>query len=192
MHWNRYLAALCAAAAFSSPASAVVFTGATGSPEITVTDKSTPGLASFELDIKDLRYVVLDFMIEAGDLVDFKIPFNFVVHNSSGEGIQIMHLRLQNMAYAGWGSVTPSSGTLGSVSSSFIDSTIYFTEPETVGFTLGNPTGEPDKYDWALWVEGTPVGDHFQIVAEVPEPQQAAVLLAGLLVAGMAARRRLG
>ncbi|RLM48472.1 PEP-CTERM sorting domain-containing protein, partial [Halobellus sp. Atlit-31R] len=87
------------------------------------------------------------------------------------------------------GSVTPSFGTIGKIDAGRFAAGIGFARPEYAEFQFGNALG--GGQDWLLATSGLRAGDSFSIIATVPEPSSAALLLPMLCMASlMAARRR--
>lgn len=183
------LFAFAAALALSGAANAVVLTGSTGSS--LVTDYSSTGKVSFDLDLENFSATTLNFVLEAGDLQG-PLSFNALVRNLAGAGIDRFSFSLQGITFAGAGSVTPAFGSLGKVDFSSTAAGIGFASPEYAEFQFGDPTGVAGQADWLLATAGLRAGDRFSITATVPEPSSAALVLPMLCMASLmaAARRR--
>ena len=182
------LFALAAALTLSCAANAALLVGTTGSN--TVTNFSTPGAVSFDLDLANFSTTTLNFVLEADDLAG---PLNFdaLVRNLSGAGLERFTFSLQGISFAGAGTVTPAFGTVGSVTSGATAAAIGFARPEFAEFQFGDVFGNAGTADWLLATAGLSAGDSFSITASVPEPSSILLTLPMLCMAGlMAARRR--
>lgn len=182
------LFAFVAALSLSCAAHAALLVGTAGSN--TVTDYSTPGAVSFDLDLNNFSVTTLDFVLEAGDLTG-PLSFDALVRNLAGTELNRFTFTLNGVKLAGAGSVTPAFGTLGAVGSSANAVVINFASPEWAEFQFGDVLGDAGTSDWLLATAGLNAGDRFSITATVPEPSTAALMLPMLCLAGlMAARRR--
>ncbi|KQQ86892.1 PEP-CTERM sorting domain-containing protein [Massilia sp. Leaf139] len=189
MHLKHYVAALAAALSFGS-ANAALLLGSNNAAGNIVTDYSTPGAVSFDLDLATLGDASLRFQIEAQDLAG-PLSLNALVRNLSGMALSRFDLSLQGISFLTAGSVTPTFGKLGSVASGAGYANIAFASPEWAEFHFGNPLALDGKNDWILDTRGLAVGDTFVISADIPEPSTFALFLPALCMAGvMAARRR--
>jgi hypothetical protein len=189
MSINKYLIALTAALGLCGPASAVVMLGNSNAPTSVVADYSTAGQVSFDLDLFKLGGATLNFALEAADL-NGPLGMNALVRNLAGAGIEHFTFSLANIRYATPGSVTSTFGTLAQVGNSGMVATIDFALPETAEFQFGNPFATATDVDWFLDTTGMNAGDVFSITAQVPEPGSLPLLLSGLALAGLVARRR--
>lgn len=177
-----------AALALSCAANAAIITGTTGSN--TVTDYSSAGVVSFDLDLHNFSSTTLNFVLEADDLAG-PLSFNALVRNLAGADLSRFTFSLQGIRFAAAGTVTPAFGTLGSVSNTATLATIDFASPEWAEFQFGDVFGSAGQVDWLLATSGLQAGDSFTITATVPEPSSIALMLPMLGMAGlMAARRR--
>ena len=183
------LFAFVAALALSSAANAVVLTGSTGSN--LVTDYSSTGKVSFDLDLENFSATTLNFVLEADDLQG-PLSFNALVRNLAGAGIGRFTFSLQGIGFAEAGTVSPAFGSLGKVDLSGAAAGISFASPEYAEFQFGDVTGVAGQVDWLLATAGLRAGDSFSITATVPEPSSAALVLPMLCMASLmvAARRR--
>lgn len=185
MNLTKLLGGL-AALVLSVSAQAALLTGTMGSN--TVTDYSSAGVVSFDLDLQDFSATTLGFVLEQGDLAG-PLSFNALVRNLAGAGLDRLTFSLQGVRFAGAGSVTPAFGTLGTVQAGEFAAAINFATPEYAEFQFGNVLG--GGQDWLLDTAGLRVGDAFTITASVPEPSTTMLMLPMLCLAGlMAARRR--
>ena len=190
----KLFACALAAAAISSPASAVIFTGApaagsSAASGVAVTDYSSTGLVSFDLDASALSNATLNFMLEADDLLAPTLSLNALVRNLSGQGIENASFTLSGIKFAQAGSVTPSFGTPGAVTFSDTKASIAFSAPEFAEFQFGNPFGAAGKNDWALDLTGLSAGSAFSITSSVPEPATITMFLSALALFAVAKRR---
>ncbi|WP_020656328.1 PEP-CTERM sorting domain-containing protein [Massilia niastensis] len=189
MNILKLAAAACAALALSTTASAAVLVGASGSSNA-VTDYSTAGLVSFNLDLKNFSGSKLSFMLQEEDLLA-PLSLSAMILNLSGSPISQFNFGLKGISFASAGSVTPGFGTLDKVSYGSNNAGIGFASAEPAEFHFGNPLGLSGQSDWILNTAGLKAGDTFTITAQVPEPSTVALVLPMLCMAGlMAARRR--
>ena len=185
------LLSLLAAVVIANPATAAIYSGASGMPGATVTNYSEAGLASFDLDLTDFSATRLNFIVEEGDLALSFLNLNALVRNLSGVGIERFTFSTQGISFAAQGSVTPTFGTLGSVAYTSSAAAISFATPEFAEFQFGNPFGLANRTNWLLDTSGLRAGDTFSISATVPEPSSVALLLAALvMLLGIGAQRR--
>lgn len=190
MQLAKFAAAFAAALIVPASANAALLLGAGGAPANTVSNYSTPGAVSFDLDLEQLSPATLRFVLEEADLAG-PLSLNAIVRNLSGTALNQFRFSLQGISFLASGSVTPTFGTLGSVSSGGAYASIAFASPEWAEFHFGNPLTLAGKTDWVLDTRGRAAGDVFVISAEVPEPSTFALMLPALCMAGaMAARRR--
>jgi len=184
MNMNKFVAVAAiavSALAFSNSASAVVLTGSSGAN--TVTDYSSAGVVSFDLDLRDFSTTTLNFVLEEADLAG-PLSFNAIIANLVGLSLHQFSFSLQGIGYAAAGSVSSFSGAQASHTSN--QAVIKFANGETADILFGNPTSIDGRSDWLLDTTGLSAGDTFSIVAQVPEPSTVAMvlpLLAGLLLA---------
>ena len=190
MHFAKLAAAaLVAALSIAGPAKAALLLNTGGSSANTVTDYSTPGAVSFDLDLQNFNATTLRFELQAEDLLG-PLSLNALVRNLSGTALNQFHVDLSGISFLAAGSVTPTFGTLGSVSSGRDYASIRFASPEWAEFNFGNPLAVDGQADWILDTSGLAVGDTFAISAEIPEPSTLALLLPTLGLAGLISRRR--
>ena len=184
MNFTKFSAGL-AALVLSASAQAALLTGTTGSN--LVTDYSSAGIVSFDLDLADFSATSLDFVLEQDDLQG-PLNFNALVRNLAGAGLERFTFSLQGIRFAGAGSVTPAFSTVGSVEAGEFAAAINFATPEFAEFQFGNVLG--GGQDWLLDTSGLRAGDAFTITATVPEPSTTLLMLPMLVAGLMAARRR--
>lgn len=185
MNLNKFAIAIAITTmlAFSTSANAALLVSTGGSKANTVTDYSSAGVVSFDLDLKNFSNNTLNFVLEEADLAG-PLSFSAMINNLVGLAIPRFHFTLQGISYAAPGSVSSFSGHTVSYTSS--NAAISFPHGETAEFQFGNPTGVAGRSDWLLDTTGLRAGDSFSIVAQVPEPSTVAMvlpLLAGLLLA---------
>lgn len=187
---KHFAAALAASLALAGPANAAVLLTTGGSSANTITDYSTAGAVSFDLDLENFNAATLRFALEEGDLLG-PLSLNAIVRNLSGAALNGFQFRLTGIAFAAPGSVTPTFGTLGEVEHGEDYASIAFASPEWAEFHFGNPLDTQGTSNWLLDTRGLHAGDTFVISANVPEPSSLALMLPTLCMAGwMAARRR--
>lgn len=189
MHLAKFAAALVLAASIAGPANAALLVNTSGSSANTVTDYSTPGAVSFDLDLQNFNATSLRFEIQAEDLLG-PLSLNALVRNLSGTALNQFHFNLSGIAFLSAGSVTPTFGTLGSVDSGVDVAGIVFATPEWAEFHFGNPLALAGETDWFIDTRGLAVGDTFAISADIPEPSTLALMLPALCMAGLMTRRR--
>lgn len=184
MNVTKLVAGL-AALVLSASAHAALLTSTTGAN--TVTDYSSAGIVSFDLDLADFSATTLDFVLEQDDLQG-PLNFNALVRNLAGAGLERFTFSLQGIRFAAAGSVTPAFGTLGQVEAGEFSAAVNFAPPEYAEFQFGNVLG--GGQDWLLDTSGLRAGDAFTITATVPEPSTTLLMLPMLCLAGLVARRR--
>ena len=190
MHLAKFSAALVAALSFAGSANAALLLTTDGSSANTVTDYSTPGAVSFDLDLKNSTATTLRFTLEEADLLG-PLSLNALVRNLSGMALNEFHVNLSGISFLQAGSVTPTFGRLGDVTHGASFASIAFASPEWAEFHFGNPLMVNGQADWLLDTRGLSAGDTFAISADIPEPSSLALMLPTLCMAGlMAARRR--
>ncbi|HTE14133.1 MAG TPA: PEP-CTERM sorting domain-containing protein [Burkholderiales bacterium] len=173
----------------SVPASAVILSSYTSAPGNVVTDFSTAGLASFDLDlVSTLPDTTINFTVESADLGG-PIAFNAIVRNFFGSGISRFMLFLEDATFAGIGSVDGTFGSVASVSGSGSVAGISFVPPEFVEFSIGDPFLN-GATDWSINISNLSAGDTFSLRLAVPEPGSLPLfLVAGLGMAALLRRR---
>jgi PEP-CTERM motif len=189
MQLAKFATVLAAALTISGSAQAALLLNSNASSANTVTDYSAPGAVSFDLDLAHLSPTTLRFQLEEADLLG-PLSLNAIVRNLSGAALNGFQFNLQGISYLTAGSVTPTFGTLGGVSSGLDYASIAFASPEWAEFHFGNPLAVAGGADWLLDTRGLAAGDTFVISAEVPEPSTFALMLPALCMAGMMAARR--
>ena len=140
----------------------------------TVTDFSTDGTISFDLDLVDPHHPLrLDFELSAAD-AGATIDFDAIVRNFSGDGLSRLFVSLSVAGFDTIGTVTRSFGGSG----------------RGVDLFIGDPLGTPGAADWRIDTGALQAGDLLSITIGVPEPDSRALLLAALLALGWTARAR--
>jgi len=188
---NGVAAAIAAGLLAASPASAVVISAVVGSPDNAVTDFSTTGLASFDLDLTSLSTpTTLTFTLEDGD-VGAPLAFNAILRNLTGGGMDHVKFLLRGTTFATLGTADGFSGP-GTVSGGGAGARIDLSPPEFLDLFVGDPlgTGSP-AINWSIATTGLTAGDTFTMQVAVPLPGSLPLLLAGLgLAAFVRARSR--
>jgi PEP-CTERM motif len=182
-------AALCAV--LSAPAHAVTLVDYTGPAGTVVTDYSTDGLLSFDLDMASQLGTTMTFALSAADLSG-PLAFNAVIRNFTGLGLDALSFSLNGTSFGSLGTVTR---TFGGTATTSLDGTgqtafVNFSSPEYLDVALGASTGVLGQVDWSINTTGLRAGDTLTITAAVPEPATYALMLAGFAAVGFAARRR--
>lgn len=186
MQFKKIAAVLLGSFAIAGSASAVTFEGASGAAA--VTDYSAGSLLSFDLDFSSLGSVLLNFTVGAAD-VGSTLSFNSLVRNLSGLGIDSASFKINGASFSGFGEISNDgfhaiTGSGKSASGGWAT----FAPGLTTEFYIGSPFDNSN--DWSINLAGLNAGDSFSIMVAVPEPEQYAMLLAGLGVIGAVARRR--
>lgn len=188
---TKTLIAAALALAAALPAQALSFEGALTQGATVAADYSSNGLLSFDLDLANGAPAVLTWRLDEDDLLA-PIGLNAVIRNYTGVGLQGLTLTLDRGSFGSVGSVTRLfSGEASSVTGSGGTRTVTFSSEEFLDVELGNALGGAGKTDWTLAQAGLQAGDRISLtVSAVPEPEQYALLLAGLAAIGLAVRRR--
>ncbi len=189
---KKLLLATTLAAAAALPAQALTFEGALTQGATIVTDYSSTGLLSFDIDFANQQPVQLEFRIDAEDLLQ-PLAFNAVLRNFSGSGIGGYQLTLDRGAFTSVGSVTRQFEGQTAVSTAGGSATLSFSSLEFLDVEIGNALGTTlNATNWTLG--GLQAGDRISLsvsVSAVPEPGTWALLLGGLAaVCGIARRQR--
>ncbi|QNA88256.1 PEP-CTERM sorting domain-containing protein [Massilia sp. Dwa41.01b] len=191
MNFTKLAAALAASLLLAGSAQAAVLLTTGGASANGVTDYSSAGSVSFDLDLENFSATTLRFVLEDSDLAG-PLGLNALVRNLSGTGLHNFNLQLKGIGFRAAGSVTPIFGAVGEVRHTGQLASIAFARPEWAEFHFGNPLGQPGKADWLLDTRGLRAGDTFVITADIPEPSSLALMLSALCMAGLMAARRRG
>jgi hypothetical protein len=189
---SKTLLALAAAAALALPAHAARFTGVATDGPVVAEDYSDDGLISFDLDFLSMTTATLSYHIGEADLGGMGVSFNAVLRNLAGMGFSGYKLSLNTGSFDPIGTVTRQFGGEATVSFGDTMATVHFDTPEFLDVEVGDPLSSGlNQVDWAI--SGLNAGDRLSItVSAVPEPGTYAMLLAGLGVVTLLARRRRG
>ncbi len=188
---TKTLIAAALALAAALPAQALSFEGALTQGATVAADYSSNGLLSFDLDLANGAPAVLTWRLDEDDLLA-PIGLNAIIRNYTDAGLQGLILTLDHGSFGSVGSVTRQfGGESSSVTGGGGTRTVTFSSEEFLDVELGNALGGAGKTDWTLAQAGLQAGDRISLtVSAVPEPEQYALLLAGLAAIGLAVRRR--
>ena len=183
------------AAAASGPAHALMVSSVSTRGASVVTDYSTSGLMSFDLDLNDAAPVAISFRVEAADL-GAPLAFNAVLRNFIGQGLGGLQLRLAGSGFDRLGSVVHGFGgtaLLSQAAPGAVD--IDLLPLEFLDLQLGNPlgtTGPGAPQDWTISTTGLGVGSllTLNVTAAVPEPASWSLAAAALGLCVLSRRRR--
>lgn len=188
---KKLIASLALSALASTSAMAAVFVDAAAAAGNDVTDFSDAGLIAFNLDLRQLSTVTLNYQITAADLAG-PISFNAVIANLGSVDLNAVQFSLSSSRFDTIGSVARAFGGTATVSTWAQGSKalVSLDSPEYFELELGNPYLKAGQIDWTIASAGLQAGDTLSITMAVPEPQAYAMGLAGLSVLGLMARRR--
>ena len=194
MNTLRTLVAVAAAAACAlaaAPAAAITYNGAVTQNGTTVTDYSSTGLISFDLDLKSFASATLSYTVSADDL-SMPLDFSAILRNLSGAGVPGYAVSLNKGVFDVVGSVTRQFGGTTAVTAAGGTATLAFSSLEFLDVEVGNALGTtPAALDWTIG--GLQAGDTLSLtVSVVPEPGGMSLLLSGVLAVAWVARRRQG
>lgn len=180
---HHLLAAALVAAFAAAPIHAATLTSSSGAA---VTSWSSGSLLAYDLDFTTLGTASLTFTLDAAD-IGGTLSFNALVRNLSGLGINGMTMSITGASFGAPGSITTDGFQTPASGSSAQQAWATFSPAMTTEFYIGAPLG--DGTDWTINLAGAQVGDSFTIAVAVPEPETYALMLAGMAIVGMAARR---
>lgn len=186
--FSRSLLALATAGAFfAAPAQALSLTGVSGDAA-SVTDYSSVGLLSVDIDFDAVGAVTMSFAIDVADVAGMGVDFNAMLRNFTGVGLSAYQLSLDSGSFVA-GSVTRQFGGATQVSVNGGTAVLRFDPLEYLDVEVGDPFGTSNPIDWQI--DGLAAGTTLNLtVSAVPEPGTYALLLGGLSLVGLAARRR--
>jgi len=155
-----------------------------------VTDYSTDGLISFDLDFQSLGTTTLSYVIGAADTA--ALSFNALMRNFTGDGITGFNFSISGGEFLYSGTVTRQfdGSLITNIDFNGAHANVDLGSPEFLDVEIGDPLAVAGgQLNWGL--TGLSAGDVLNIsVTAVPEPESIAMLLAGLGVLGAVARRR--
>ena len=171
------------------PAMALTFQSAQTHGGTSVANAAATGLLAFDIDFRNTAAAVLHYTVAAEDLAA-PIGFNAVLRNLSGFAFDGFDITLSPGSFASAGSVTRSFGGSTQVTLAGGAARLAFDTPESFEIEIGDAFGStPGATNWTL--AGLQAGDTLTVsVSAVPEPQTAAMWLAGLLAMGFISARR--
>jgi len=189
------LATATAAAFATAPAHAVDYVGASFaslSAGNSVVSYGAGAAQSFDVNFGVLTKVTLAFVTFSDELSP-TMNFNARVNNFAGFNIEGLLVKLTGGAVFQTpnGTVTPTFGTIAStsVTPGLVSTTLSTGEGFAINF--GNPLAQVGQTDWTINFSAVEAGSSFDLtVTAVPEPETFGMLLAGLALMGMMARRR--
>ncbi|MFG6416954.1 PEP-CTERM sorting domain-containing protein [Roseateles sp. DC23W] len=181
---HHLLAAALVAAFAAAPAQAVTLTSSSGAA---VTSYSSGSLLAYDLDFTTLGTASLTFTLDAAD-IGSTLSFNALVRNLSGLGIDGVTMTLTGASFGEPGSIaTDGFQAITASGSSAQQAWARFSPGLTTDLYLGAPLGEGTN--WTINLAGAQAGGSFTIAVAVPEPETYALMLAGMALVGVAARR---
>ena len=185
------MAAMTALSLAAGQAGAVTFEGKTGHAANEIENFSSGSLLSFDLDFYKPAPMMLHFRIEAEDLISPQLTFNSLVRNLSGLGFEHASVTLGGVSFAQPAGTVTTDG-FATPTTWHNASAIHasFSPASTSQFYVGNALSVAGAVDWTLSLAGRQAGDTFTITVAVPEAKTFAMVAAGLLIAGVVARRR--
>lgn len=203
------LIALAAALVTALPAYAVTLDSSSLNGNLLDDSFSTPSLVSLDLSLLNTSPISLSFIIDADDIAAGGVDFNALVREVSGWGIGSLSLTLGNAQFiqATGAQFTTLNGDLRDAHVQSPWPTTYPLSSLTLGaltlvgdpateFYLGNPFMDADTSDWRIAFSGLSAGDRFTLdiglTPAVPEPDDWAMMLAGLGMIVLSAARKLG
>lgn len=163
---------------------------------------STPSLIALDLSLFQHAPLSFSFVIDADDVSRGSADFNAIVRDVGELGIGSLTLtgvRFEALS-------DPLAATR---SGSLLPATVFASTPTTLSvgtvtlagdpvseLYLGNPFLEAERLDWRISFAGLNAGDHFTLTMAttpaVPEPDDWAMMLAGLGMIALSAARRIG
>ena len=202
---KNFLLALGAAAGAlctTLPAHAITLESASLNGNLLDSAFSTPSLIGLDLTLLNHAPLRFSFVVDADDVGRGWADFNAIVRDVGGLGIGSLTLagvRFEALS-------DPLAATLGG---SLLQATVFASTPTTLNvgtltlagdpateLYLGNPFLEAGRLDWRIGFAGLNAGDRLTLdlstTPAVPEPDDWAMMLAGLGMIALSAARRIG
>lgn len=150
---------------------------------------SSPEMLSLDIGLHNTLPVTLALTRDGTDLP--MLAFNAIVRNYIGLGFEGLQLTLSGGLFNSLGSAGATFGAVATVSGSASQATIGFSGPEYVEAILGDWFLDGSQTDFVLDISNATGPVTLTLAAVVPEPESAALMLAGLaLLAGWGRRAR--
>ena len=152
------------------------------------TSFSSAGMLSVDTTLTSGLPLTLTLTPDGGDPA--LLALNAIVRNGIGLGFEALQLQLDGALFHTLGSAGGTFGTVATVSGGGQQAVIRFTGPEYVEATLGDWFLDGSQADFVLDIGSATGPVTLTLTSAVPEPASAVLLLAGLALAGTAARRQ--
>lgn len=186
----KLLAPVCAAliAAFTLPAHAFTVDVLDANGNDIDTSWSLVDMLSVDVGLRQGGSITLGIHTDAAD--DATLAFNAVLRNLVGLGIENLTFSLTGTTFSTLGSASGTFASTAQVSGAGSLAQVRFTGPEYYEAYIGDWLLNGSNTDFSIDLAGATAPITLTITASVPEPSTYAMLLAGLGLAGFAARRR--
>lgn len=181
------IGALCTAL----PTHAVTLESATLNGNLLDSSFSTPSLIALDLTMENHASLRFTFTVDAGDIAAGSAAFNSVLRDVSGLGFGSLTIDYDRVSLI----IPPGSLRASTVDGDLLESN-HFAGATVTEFYFGNPFEENGVSDWVIGFAGLNAGDRFTLgiatTPAVPEPDDWAMMLAGLGMIALSAARRIG